>query len=39
VTGDYDPTTHLAPEDAERDVVDAQRIVDAIDAHLRSAGP
>ena len=34
-TGDYDPTTRLEPADAERDVADAQRIVDAIDAHLR----
>jgi uncharacterized protein (UPF0332 family) len=38
-TGDYDPTTRLEAADAERDVADAQRMVDAIDAHLRSAGP
>ena len=28
-TGDYDPTARLEPGDAERDVADAQRIVDA----------
>ncbi len=37
-TGDYDPTTRLEAADAERDVADAERIVDAIDAHLSRAG-
>ena len=36
-TGDYDPTTRLGLGDAKRDVEDAQRVVDAIDAHLKSA--
>ena len=36
-TGDYDPTARLEPGDAERDVADAQRIGDAIEAHLRNA--
>jgi hypothetical protein len=35
--GDYDPTTRLERGDAERDVADAQRIVDAIEAHLGRA--
>jgi uncharacterized protein (UPF0332 family) len=33
-TGDYDPTASLEPSEAERDVRDAQRIVDAIAEHL-----
>jgi len=36
-TGDYDPTASLDVAEAERDVEDAQRIVDAIDAYLRDA--
>jgi len=36
-TGDYDPTPSLEVAEAQRDVEDAQRIVDAIDAHLRGA--
>jgi uncharacterized protein (UPF0332 family) len=36
-TGDYDPTTRLEEADGRRDVADAQRIVDAIDAHVRDA--
>jgi uncharacterized protein (UPF0332 family) len=33
-TGDYDPTTSLDPAEAERDVQDAERIVEAVAAHL-----
>jgi hypothetical protein len=33
-TGDYDPTASLDAGEAERDVQDAQRIVDAIVEHL-----
>jgi uncharacterized protein (UPF0332 family) len=33
-TGDYDATTSLDAGEAERDVQDAQRIVDAVAAHL-----
>lgn len=31
-TGDYDPTAQIDEEEARRDVEDAQRVVDAIDA-------
>lgn len=34
-TGDYDPTASLDAAEAERDVQDAQRIVDAVAEHLR----
>lgn len=33
-TGDYDPTASLEAAEAERDIQDAQRIVDAITEHL-----
>lgn len=33
-TGDYDPTASLDAAEAERDVQDAQRIVDAVAEHL-----
>jgi uncharacterized protein (UPF0332 family) len=33
-TGDYDPTTSLEQAEAERDVQDAERIVEAVAAHL-----
>jgi uncharacterized protein (UPF0332 family) len=36
-TGDYDPSASLDVAEAERDVKDAQRIVDEIDAYLRDA--
>ena len=33
-TGDYDPTTSLEQAEAERDVQDAERIVEAVASHL-----
>lgn len=33
-TGDYDPTASLDMDEAEHDVLDAQRILDAIAGHL-----